>query len=461
MKNTLLRSAATCLLLAAASPGFAQQAVDAPPATPQLPIAEPAAPEAAVLEGRQVNAGVGPVTAQTASIGAPRGEDSTSLKPVGAHFGSFTFFPKLEGAVLYDDNIYALETKTSDTIFRLSPSARLVGDFGRDNFTLTSSLDRLFYSKRETENRTDWRVNASNRYEIAAKTNFGVSAGFANLHEDRGDPNATTTNVSPTLYKRTSAGVSLTRDLARLRAGIRLNYAYMNYYDARQIGGGVTTNNDRDRSTYGADVKLAYMFSPGYGAMVTFGYDKVDYRLQLDDVGFNRSSEGWRVLAGVQFELSRLLTGSATAGYVRRTYDDARYRPTNRLNFNVGLDWNVTELTLVNLTVNRGIEETVAPGYSGFVASTYAVRVEHELLRSLKLSTTARYVQNNYVRTRGATVPRREEKYYGASIGARYDFNRNLYAVVGYDWNKKTSTAVGAGSEFNRNKVSLSVGLQL
>lgn len=70
-------------------------------------------------------------------------------------------------------------------------------------------------------------------------------------------------------------------------------------------------------------------------------------------------------------------------------------------------------------------------------------------------------MQNNYIRTRGTLVPVRQEKYYGASVGMRYDLNRNLYTVLGYDWNKKTSTAVGAGSAFSRNKASLSIGLQL
>lgn len=406
---------------------------------------------------------VPPVTPLNAPIGAPRdadrSDDPRAIQPVGAHFGSFTLFPKLEVAPFYDDNIYALETKTDDVVLRVSPIANLKGDFGRDKLTLYGGLDRLDYKDNTSESRTDWRLRGSNSYELAEKTLFVLGAGYLRDHEDRGDPNSLTTNLHPTLFYRTDANIGVSRDLASLRAGFRATYRHYNYYDAEQVGGGITNNDDRDRSEYLGEGRLGYLFSPGYSAVVRLQYQRINYRLPLDDTGRDRSSKNLKALAGIKFELSRLLEGEVTAGYLHRTYSDIGFRNTNRFTFDANLKWFATELTSFELLANRSAVESVAAGYSSYIANSFVVRAEHELLRTVKINATLRYISNDYNRAI-TTAPIRKEKFYGASAGVRYDLNRNFYLVGGYDWNKKTSTATNAGSEFTRNRLSLTAGAQ-
>ncbi len=413
----------------------------------------------------QATNSVTPVTPATAPIGAPlerqaEKANDDSLDPVGAHFGSFTLYPKLEAALIYDDNVYALETKTDDVVGRVSPSVRIVGDMMPFKTNLNASLDRLEYKDRDSENRTDWRVTGTTSFEFAPKSTLSTGAGYIKSHEDRGDPNSAFTNVRPTLFYTKYVSAEAKRELAKLRAGLRGSFYRYNYRDAPQLGGGITNNDDRDRKDYLVEGRLGYQFSPGYTIITRLAYDEIVYSSILDDAGYNRRSKGVRASGGVEFELTRLLTGEATAGYIWRNYRDPRFPNLKRFGFNVSLDWSVTPLTSVRFILDRGAQETVAPGYRAFLADTYSIRVEHELLRNLKLTGTARYIHNDYLKSTISPLADRVEKFYGGSIGARYDFNRNFYALLGYDYNKKTSTATTPGSEFDRNKVSLTVGTQ-
>lgn len=383
------------------------------------------------------------------------------MKPVGGRIGAFTLHPQLELSAAYDDNVYALENKTDDVVMRASPSLRIEGDMKPYTLVLTGGADIIRYKDNETENREDWRVGVRNKLELAEKTFLTANAGYDYRHEDRGDPNVTSTNRKPAAYSLTTANAGFDRDLAKLRAGIRGSYSKYNYRDATQISGAITNNDDRDREEYLGEARLGYEFSRGYAVIVKAAYGKVDYRLPLDDAGFDRDSKGFRLLGGVLFELSQLLTGEVTAGYFHRSYSDPRFPSTDKFAFTAQLEWFPTELTSLRFTADRSPQETVSANYSSFTSSTYSVRVEHELMRTLKINVTTRYVENDYERGILATTPSKTEKYYGASLGVRYEMNRNLYALIGYDYNKKTSTDTVPGSEFTRNKLGLTIGAKL
>jgi hypothetical protein len=405
-----------------------------------------------------------PVTPADAPIGAAeereRTVDPTSLNPVGAHFGAFTLFPKLDSAVVYDSNIYALENKTSDTVFRLSPSFNLNGNADPFKLTVSGRIDRLFYAKNSTENRTDWRGYSRGSVDFAAATTLSLNAGYSKNHEDRGDPNAISTTKKPTVYYQTDAGFEVKRDAGILKTGLRGTFKHVNYNDSPTLGGFTINNDDRDRSDYFIEGNAGYEFSTGYSVIARLAYDTINYNARIDDFGYDRHSTGIRGSVGVAFELSQLLTGEATVGYLTRNYRDARFATLNRVAFNAQLEWFITELTSMRFTINNQPQETVAPGYRGYIANTFAVRVEHELTRTVKLTGTARYVTNDYLRNIGLTVPDKSEKYYGASAGVQYVLNRFLTTTLGYDYNKKTSNVSTPGSKFVRNKASLSLMMQ-
>ena len=396
------------------------------------------------------------------SVEAARRADqaSAALEPVGAHFGSFTVLPRMEAGLVYDSNIYALERNTDDFIVKLSPSVTLNGDFATYTNTIRVALDRYNYLDNKRENRTDYAIGGNHRLELAPQTFLTANAAYSRNHEDRGDPNSIQSSRSPVRYDLMEAAAGFARDLSTLRLGADVGIRRYNYADSAQLGGGVTNNDDRDRNQFRAAGRLGFELSPGYTVVGRLAYEKIDYDDRLDDFGFNRSSDGYRASIGVGFELTRLLIGEVFGGWIKRSFEDPRFGNISDPLFGASLTWNPTELTTVRLNADRTVEETIAIGYRAYLATGASVNVEHELMRTLRLSGTVRYSRNKYERASISTVGPRKDDNYGASLVLRYILNRNVYTSLGYDYSARGSTATGIGSDFKRNKVLATLGVQ-
>lgn len=428
---------------AAIAPAYAQTTTTAPPTVNNTVASQTAVP----TTGR---------TKADADQDAAR----EALLPVGARLGSFMLYPKLEGALTYNDNIYALSTKTDDFIARLSPSLDLRGDFGTVTTAVRTSLDQYKYFDATTENRTDWSIGGNIQQEYKRGNFAYLAGGYSHAHEDRGDPNSVSTDRSPTRYDLAEAGAGISSDATRFSYGGDMSYRNYNFSDNRQISGAVVNNDDRDREQYRVAGRVGYEFSPGYRLLGRAAYEKVNYDQNFDDARFNRDNKGFRATLGVQFELSRLLEGEVFAGYLNRRYRDVRFSNVGAAVYGSRLTWRPTPLTTVRADVDRNVLETVAANYRGFVATTYSLGVEHELLRTVILSASARYGRDDYKRSTAARVADRRDNNYSFNAGARYTLNRNVYAGLNYEWSKRSSNVALPGTDYNRNRVTATLGLQ-
>lgn len=404
-------------------------------------------------------AGQGAGTTPNKSRAAAGGDDADTLQPIGAHFGSFTLYPKLETALTYNDNIYSLANKTGDGIARISPSLDLRGDFGTITTGLRASLDRYQYFTNVTENRTDWSIGGNAQAEVSRDVFIYAAGGYSQAHEDRGDPNAVYTDRTPTKYRLSEAGLGFSSDLTRFSYGVDASYRYYKYDDNRQLGGALVNNQDRNRAQYRVAGRLGYEFSPGYRLLARGSYDVVDYKSPFDDGGFNRDSHGVRGTIGIEFELTHLLTGEVFAGYLSQTYDDPRFPTLNAPVFGSKLTWQPTALTKVKLDIDRAVQETIVANFRSFLATSVAIGVDHELLRTVTLNGSFRYESDDYKGSR-ALPGNRTDGYYSISAGGKYLLNRNIYAGLVYDWNKRDSNVIAPGLNYDRNRVTATLGLQ-
>jgi len=259
-------------------------------------------------------------------------------------------------------------------------------------------------------------------------------------------------------FKAFDSGIGFERVASRAIFGLDAGYKNLNFNDVRRNNGTIENSDDRDRDLAVIGGKVGYEFSPGYSFIVRAAYDTVGYDQSVDDQGFDRDSEGFRVTGGIAFELSQLLTGDVFAGYISRNYDDVRFETIDEPTFGAGLNWSPSELTTVRITADRTIQETVFQGYNGYVDTTAAVRLEHELTRQLTLNGSVRYARNKYVRSVGSTSPKRTDDITGASIGVRYAINRLLYAAAGYEYQNRASDL--PATDYKRNKFLLTLGAQ-
>lgn len=389
-------------------------------------------------------------------------EQLPRLEPVGARVGIFRAFLGLEGAAVYDDNVYASEVaKRDDTFFKISPSVKLVADTSGYKANFSAAADRYEYSKLDGESRTDWNVKGDIVTELLRDTSVTFYAGFRRATEERGAPDSPVTAVSPVRYESFTVGGGLSREVGRLQARTIVDYEKLNFDDGRQGNNAIINNDDRDRQALAVGGELSYEFSPGYRIYGRGLYDRVAYRLPIDDTGFNRDAKGYRLTSGVKFDLTNVMSGDVFVGYMHRNYKDPAFRNYGGLAYGASLRWTPTRLTTIYLNGNRGIQETTQVGYRGFISTSAGIRVEHDLTRFVRLTAGLRYDKNKYIL--GAVRPPallpidRDDDLVFANVGLDYLLSRQVSFGAKWEYAKRTSNALL--SDYTRNKGTVFVRL--
>ena len=162
----------------------------------------------------------------------------------------------------------------------------------------------------------------------------------------------------------------------------------LDFDDVGTLAGGIINNDDRDRDRDVYTAKMSYEIQPRYDAYLKYEYNEIEYDESFDDAGFDRSSDGYRALAGIAIDLTGLLVGDFYAGYQEQEYDDAALDDIDDYTFGAELTWNPTGLTTVTLSAERLIQETTVTAASGYLSSNLGFRVDHELRRNILLNAT-------------------------------------------------------------------------
>src|SRR5690606_7032108 len=110
---------------------------------------------------------------------------------------------------------------------------------------------------------------------------------------------------------------------------------------------------------------------------VELGADRRVHDAALNCFCEMRDSNGSTIRAGSTFELTRLLTGELSAGYLTRSYEDPNLPELSGWLMDGVLVWTPTGLTTVRLTAKSNVEETTLFGVSGIFRRDFGVQVDH------------------------------------------------------------------------------------
>jgi hypothetical protein len=206
-------------------------------------------------------------------------------------------------------------------------------------------------------------------------------------------------------------------------------------------------------------MRLGYQFKSDMQAFFGASWRKVDYDQEFDRSGFDRSSDGYSLGAGIRTSITGVLSGDFSIDYHDMSYDDPRLRNVSGWAFGAGLSWYPTLLTTVRASIDSGVHQTTNEYASGYFGTLYSLRVDHELLRDLQINALVSYRDNDYENI--ATAPENAREYdrvWTASVGATYFFNRSVYLSASYDYTKLSSNLERDG--FKVNRVWLVLGLE-
>lgn len=384
---------------------------------------------------------------QTPLRGVYAERDAANDKKQSARLGAFNITGRASAKLTHDDNIYATQNnEESDTILTIVPFIEATSDWSRHQLGASAYLQSDTYSNNGDEDTVDYGGRVKGRLDIKRGINISGQAFAEQRHEDRGNPNTNATSVEPTEYTRRGGKLTATYAPSRVSLQGTLSTEARSYEDGITSTSAIIDNGDRDRTEIVTGIRAGYELKPGYEAFAKVDYVNTEYDEVDTAVGDKRSSNGYDAVVGLSSNLGSKMSGEIYAGVSEREYDAANLGDISEPTFGGHLLYRATDLTSVQVGLNRSIEETTLSTASGFVQTSINGRLEHALRRNVLIGADLTLAKNTY---EGGSS-NREDDVRQAGIDARYEFNEDVSASIGYEFTERDSNA--ANSDYTRGR---------
>jgi hypothetical protein len=339
------------------------------------------------------------VTSETGPNAEKLGDSDTerlhdAFQPRGIELGQFLMLPKVELDTVFTDNLYATERNAKSEMVGIARTeVRARSRMPVHMLNLSANVDARRHATYSRDDAVDGRVGFDGRYDLSRTDEVTGLFDLAYRHEDRGSPDdAGGLKPTPTLAVTGRTGAKF--DFGRISLRPSVTAVRRTYDDVTAAGGRTINNSDRDRVELEGQMAVYNEVFAGYAVVLAATANSRRYDDTVDDLGFRRSSTGWRLETGVGVDLTNILRGEFLVGYQKQDYEDRRFGeqagPTVRASFN----WTPTTLTLVVPSLARTIEETTLANASGTVRTTASVLVRHEYARNVLLTGTVSFFQD-------------------------------------------------------------------
>lgn len=360
----------------------------------------------------------------------------------GRRLGTFNLNASLDLAVTSTDNLFAAPdgspSDVDDVIYVAAPMAVLSSNWSRHALTIEGGATFRSHEDFSNEDADENYVRTTGRIDIGENTELRGSARAAHQVTPRTDPDSPIIG-DPVEYDRVDSNFGISHRFARFR--VSADAARSRYdYDGQQ--------GFRDNEETSLRGRLDAELSPRLGLMVQATVDERDYDASLP---VNYDSEGQAYLVGVTLN-SDLMRGEFAVGQFTREYAGL----TNSFDgvaVSGRVEWYVTQLTTVTVDARRDADDQIgATSGEPYITEEYGLRVDHELLRNVILTGSARFGNRDY-----ETIARTDD-YLEWQVGADYLLNRNAAVRFRYEHDEVDSPAY---RDYEVNQATLGLTLRL
>lgn len=368
----------------------------------------------------------------------------------GIRLGGFTLRPELDLEYAADDNIFSDERdEESDLVGRYSGQANLASNWSQHALRAGAKFESQRYQDNSSENADDYEVSMGGRLDLGIRNRVraDVRSGRSTLSRDSVESRLGTERLRYD-YQRFNGG--LERRYGVLTASV---YGALEDrdYDDSTVNSGISNQRDNElkrlstRLTYGGPERTAYYLD------LSFQDNEYDEVAQVLD--FDRSSHTRTMRIGATFALSGLLHGYGEVGYLDKNYDGQELDDRSGLIADAGLTWNVTRLTTVTGSIRRGFESTTLSNSPGYRDHQIGLSIDHELLRTLRLSARVVYQQQDYERID------RAERDVDYELSAHYLMGRSATLKLFHRSEHRSSQGFDQGRDYEGNVFGLGIRL--
>jgi hypothetical protein len=402
--------------------------------------------------------------AQAQEFGADRNHnESVTQRPrpeydaLGVRMGSISLFPQLWMRAGYDDNIFATPNNhASDEVYTVRPVVDLATNWSRHALHAEAYFDQGFYQDNKKEGHGDADISGEFRLDVLRDAFLGVGGEYGELHEDRTVASSTPVQLRPTQYSLANAYLYGTYTFNRVRTTLRVEDTHLNYEDdINRITGANIDEDYRDGDNGLLQGRVEVALSPDTALVFQATGNRREYDNPPPAGTPNRNSRGWEVLGGFNTDLSHLIRGELTVGYLSQDYEAASLKTVSGLAVKSQLEWFVTPLTTVTVNASREVNDSGIITLPSFIATTGLVKIDHELLRNVIIGASARYSNDDY---QGGD---RTDDYLDAGVSARYLVNRHATLLAEYNYGTLNSSGALNGSDYVINRFVISLLLKM
>ncbi|GAA0535195.1 hypothetical protein FHS83_003159 [Rhizomicrobium palustre] len=377
--------------------------------------------------------------------------------PVGVPLGAFVFYPKVNMATEYNDNIYAAETgAASDLIFRIAPSLRLTTAWPTDKMTLRAFGGINRYLDHASEDTDTYGVNGDAEFSIHNATALRGSIDFRHAVLARESILSSPATEHPVEYNQGSAHLEATQGFGNFQLMGFADWLRLAYQDSVAPDGSTVFEKDLNYETISGGLRGGYAVSPDSSVFVSGRMFTTEFLAKPPLVPLDRSSHGYEVTGGFNLHVTDVLSGDIGAGYLHARYPHitGSQQDVGTLAVHVALAWYPTLLTTVKFRVGRSIEEAPMQISSGFLVTRYQAEIDHELRRNVVLNAGVEYSDGSF---RGTD---RRDSQWKVGAGATYLLNPMMSVKLSYAYQSRESEGLARGPGFNSNTISLAFVLQ-
>ncbi|MBS9718928.1 outer membrane beta-barrel protein [Pseudohalocynthiibacter aestuariivivens] len=352
----------------------------------------------------------------------------------------------------FTDNVFLTSNdRRSDFVTTFAPWASLSMESGDFKLDLEASAEIGRYSSNSSENYEDFALGAEARYRLREGLFAFGGLDYAWDHEERNSPDDVN-GLEPTDLREASGffGIGGTFDERSFRLGVNLRD--INFDDTPAAGGAIINNDDRDRLQTEIGGRLGVRRTANGEVFVQGIYNQREYDSAMDDLGFQRDSQGIQAAIGYTGRMGDL-TGEVLVGALSQSYDDARFETVTTPVIGADLTWRASPNTRVTGEIERTIEETTLSGASSYISTTAGARIRHRVAQNMSIASYFFLTQNDY---QGVG---RTDHLTETGVGLRYYINPKVYVDADYAFRQRLSDV--AGAEFDEHRIYLGVGAEL
>lgn len=373
---------------------------------------------------------------------------------LGIRTGGFLLYPRLDLGAGYSNNIYLAEIDQVDAPFaEATATLRATSDWSRHQLSASVSGTARRYLGESARNEDSWRSALLGRYDISSAASITGEAQAAKVYETPFSGGADSPFAALSSYQTTLLGVRGRYSAGRARFQLGLTHSTFDFNDISLPTGGRIDQSDRDRTIDAVAVQGEYALSPAISTFTQLSYAFTDYDDRIVAGFVNRKSDGYRALAGVNFDLAAFVRGAVAIGYTQRDFRDSRFDDVSGFSAEARVEWFLSQLTTVTVGARRIIEDSSLADVSAFFDNRLSVQVDHELLNNLILGASVEYAYQDYINSD------RANDVYRVGTSARYLVS-NLWSL-GFQGSYGRRDRDGLNNEGTLNELRGAVTLSL